>query len=92
MCVSTVCDLETRRLRKEKHIPTGDGVTLCVCVLLGEAARTCVFVLVYTEETKAKMKRGRGREGEDLRSHSPADKVRKTSEVSDRSFVLCERL
>lgn len=29
VCVSTVCDLETRCLREEKYIPAGDGVSVC---------------------------------------------------------------
>lgn len=43
-CVSTVCDLEMRRLRKEKYVPMGDGVhVLCVC-FVHVCKRECVCV------------------------------------------------
>ena len=39
--MSSVCDLETRRLRKEKQVPVGDGVS--VCASSSEGACTCVY-------------------------------------------------
>lgn len=43
--MSTVCDLETRRLRKEKSIPVGDGVSVCTSSREKACACVCICAL-----------------------------------------------
>lgn len=58
--VSTVCDLETRCLRKEKQIPAGGGVSVGTSSWEKKCAHVCVFLFVYAcvlKEEKQQNKR-----------------------------------